>query len=434
MKIYKISRSYSLRRMRPLPGLLADERGKVALIVPVLLAVLTSFAGLVIDLGHLFVVRSTLQNAADSASLAATASLSYGPDEARNQAQLLAQYHAVDGTPVTLMLSDIELGTWDKDTKIFTVLAPDQEANADSVRVTSQRSTARNNPISLFFISIFGHETSDVNVVAVAYYQGGSLCGAIIGERLVKLNRSATTDSYRSDLGPYSPAAANQNGNICSCGDIELNSSAVVNGNATPGQDHSVNIYGSAYVTGSTEPGSCPSLPDVELGDIATNNDNGNIGLTDDGEHPFNHGPGLELDSSDGLTLPGGEYYFTSVEINSFATLRVAGPTVMYVADMFKVDSSSRIIAQRPQDLIVLVSSNADVTIGSGAEFHGVIYAPNSKAVLESGVSFSGSIMAHEVTLDSSAQVHYDESLDDMDLVNGVEFASGGTASSTLVQ
>lgn len=432
MKGVKNSKSYSLPQRRLFTGLLRDERGKVALIVPVLLAVLTSFAGLVIDLGHLFVVRSTLQNAADSASLAAAASLSYGADEARNQAQLLAQYHAVDGSSVTLEPADIEIGAWDKKTKTFTVLAPAEEASANSVRVVVQRSTVRNNPVSLFFMRAFGNETSDVKVIAIAYYQTGSLCGAIIGERLVKLNRSATTDSY--DTGVYSPATAKNNGDVCSCGDINLKSSAVVNGNATPGQDHSVNIYGSAYVTGSTEPGSCPALPDVELGDIVKKNDNNNIGMTDDGEHPFNNGPGLELDSSDGLTLPGGEYYFTSVEINSFATLRVAGPTVMYVADMFKVDRSSRIIAQRPQDLIVLVSSNADVTIGSGAEFHGVIYAPNSKAVLESGVSFSGSIMAHEVTLDSSAQVHYDETFDGMPLPNGMKVFRDAVASSTLVQ
>ncbi|MCH7646571.1 MAG: hypothetical protein IH788_05160, partial [Nitrospinae bacterium] len=84
-----------------------DERGAVAVLVAVLLAVLIGFAGLVIDLGHLFVVRSTLHNAADAASLAAVSSLTYGPDEVRKQAQLLAQQHNVGGTPVALVLADI---------------------------------------------------------------------------------------------------------------------------------------------------------------------------------------------------------------------------------------------------------------------------------------------------------------------------------------
>ena len=127
----KASKMNSLPQRGPFTGLLFDELGATAVIVALLLTVLIAFAGLVIDVGHLFVVRSTLQNASDSASLASVASLSYGPEEARKQAQLLAQMHAVDGTPVTLMLSDIELGAWEIGTKKFTVLAPAEEANAD---------------------------------------------------------------------------------------------------------------------------------------------------------------------------------------------------------------------------------------------------------------------------------------------------------------
>ena len=102
-----------------------------------LLSALVGFLGLVTDQGHLCVVRSTLRNATYSASLAAAANLRYGPEEARGQAQLQAQRYVIGGIPVTLKLSDIELGTWDKDTKTFTVLAQDQEANADSVRYGS---------------------------------------------------------------------------------------------------------------------------------------------------------------------------------------------------------------------------------------------------------------------------------------------------------
>ena len=434
MKGIKNSKSYSSPQRGQFRGLPCDERGKVGLVVPLALAILMGFAGLVIDLGHLFVVRSTLQNAADAASLAAAASLSYGPDEVRNQALLLAQHHLILGSPVTLKPVDIDLGVWDNITKTFTVLEPAEEASANSVRVAVQRSADRNNSIPLFFMRAFGHETSDVKAVSVAHNQVGNLCGAIIGKRMVTLEKSATIDSYSSNLGSYSPGTARQNGDICSCGYIGLKSSAVVNGNTTPGRDIIVDINSFASVTGSTEPGGCPSLPDIEFGDIAIVNDNDNIEMTDEGEDPFHHNLGLRLNSSDGLTLPGGEYYFTSVEINSSASLRVAGPTVMYVEKKFKVDSSSRIMAQKPGDLIVLVSSNVDVTIGSGADFNGVIYAPNSKVVLESDVGFYGSIMAQEVILKSSARLHYDEALGSMVWPNDMEVFRGTVASSTLVQ
>ncbi len=211
-----------------------DERGGVGTISAIFLTVLIGFAGLVIDMGHLFVVRSNLQNVADSASLAAASSLGYGPEEARNQAQIIAHKHAVDGTLVTLASADIELGTWDKETKTFTVLEPAQEQNADSVRVTAQRVQTRDNPVPLFFMGIFGRENSDVGAISVAT-RAGDCMGGIIGETRITLNSSSVTDSYDSSSGPYSPASAGDNGDVCSCGDIELNSSAVVNGDAGPG-------------------------------------------------------------------------------------------------------------------------------------------------------------------------------------------------------
>jgi len=434
MRNTKRNQAPSLKRSWP--GLPGDERGSVVLIVVVFLAVIFGLAALVIDLGHLFVVHSNLQNTADSASLAAAASLSYGPDEARNQAQLLAHKHGIDGTLVTLALADIELGTWDKETKTFTVLEAALEQNADSVRVTAQRTQTRDNPVPLFLMPIFGRETSDVGAISVAT-RAGDCMGGIIGETRITLNSSATTDSYDSSSGPYSPATPGQNGDVCSCGDIELNSSAVVNGDAHPGPDHSVTINSSAYVTGSTSSsGSCPVLPDVELGDIATINDNGNIGLTDDGNSPFPNGPyALELSSSDGLPLPGGEYYFTSVALNSGATLRVEGPTVMYVTGSFAVSSSGIMnTGQNPQDLVVMISSTGDVQLNSSVDFYGVIYAPNAHVVNNSDVEFYGSIMADEVSLNSSVQVHYDEALSDLSFLDGMEIAFDGTVSSTLVR
>ena len=233
-----------------------------------------------------------------------------------------------------------------------------------------------------------------------------------------------------------SPATAKDNGDVCSCGDIELNSSSGVNGDANPGDGQNVYLNSSSYVTGSTKPGGCPVLPPVELGNIATMNDNGNIGLTSSGEDPFPNGSyDLEVNNSDTLTVPGGEYYFTSFELNSSSTFVIDGPTVMYVTGPFTLNSSGILNpSQKPEDLIIFVSSIEDVTINSSTDFYGVIYAPDAHVIINSSSNYFGALMADEVTFKSSMMFHYDESLDDMDLVNGVEFASGGTASSTLVQ
>ncbi len=287
-------------------------------------------------------------------------------------------------------------------------------------------------------MGIFGRENSDVGAISVAT-RAGDCMGGIIGETRVTLNSSSVTDSYNSDFGPYSPATANQNGDVCSCGDIELNSSAGVNGDAGPGDGYQVILNSSSYVTGSTTPGGCPVLPDVELGDIATNNDNGNIpAMTDGGNDPFEDGPyDLVLNNADSITLPGGRYYFNSVVLNSSSTLSVAGPTVIYVTGTFELNSSGIVNpGQIPADLVIMVSSTLEVQLNSSVDFSGVIYAPNAHVVNNSSVDFYGSIMAEEVTLNSSIEFHYDESLGDVDYLDGLQIAtgSGGGASSTLVR
>lgn len=55
------------------------QRGAVAIIVGLVLAVLMGFAGLALDLGHLYVEKTELQNAADACALAASRELTCDP-------------------------------------------------------------------------------------------------------------------------------------------------------------------------------------------------------------------------------------------------------------------------------------------------------------------------------------------------------------------
>jgi Flp pilus assembly protein TadG len=49
---------------------IGEQRGAVAIIVGLVLAVLMGFAGLALDVGHLYVEKTELQNAADACALA----------------------------------------------------------------------------------------------------------------------------------------------------------------------------------------------------------------------------------------------------------------------------------------------------------------------------------------------------------------------------
>mgnify|MGYP006195323895 CR=1 FL=1 len=54
------------------------QQGAVAIIVAICLTLLVGMLGLVLDLGHLYVAKTELQNAADSASLSGAKELNGG--------------------------------------------------------------------------------------------------------------------------------------------------------------------------------------------------------------------------------------------------------------------------------------------------------------------------------------------------------------------
>ncbi len=81
-----------------------------------------------------------------------------------------------------------------------------------------------------------------------------------------------------------------------------------------------------------------------------------------------------------------------------------------------------------------MVSSTLEVQLSNSVDFYGVIYAPNAHVVNNSDVDFSGTIMAQEVTFNSSVQFHYDEAVSDLSFLDGMEIVFNSTLSSTLVR
>ena len=61
--------------MRPWSSFLKDSRGAVAAITIILMVAFFALLAIVIDLGHLMLVRSQLQNAADAGALAGARAL-----------------------------------------------------------------------------------------------------------------------------------------------------------------------------------------------------------------------------------------------------------------------------------------------------------------------------------------------------------------------
>jgi hypothetical protein len=121
-----------------------------------------------IDIGHTTLVKSQLQNAADSAALAGGWELFDSPSKARMAVESYAENHDANGSAVSVTANeDIELGLWNSQTRVFTSLTGAAVSGANSIRVTTRLTSDRGNSMAHFFANIMGHGPRDLDAVAV---------------------------------------------------------------------------------------------------------------------------------------------------------------------------------------------------------------------------------------------------------------------------
>jgi Flp pilus assembly protein TadG len=381
-----------------------------------------------VDVGYICVARNQLQNAADASALASALSLRDESDDipsrVRNVAIEYAGRHFAGGETVSILPSDVQLGRWDETTGTFTSGASGSTANA--VRVTCAMTRASGNPLQLFFARVLGFNNADVTAEATARVKS-SRCGLIIGLTKVTMSGSSHTDSYNSDQGPYDPSAPGDNGHVCSNSDITMSGSTAIRGNAHPGPDCEVKSSSSVGVIGQMVPLAEPlSFPPADPGDAPWNNDNDYIPLSDDGKEPLNDKDEFTLSGGDAVDLYPGTYYFSKLTLSGGSSIRISGPTTIFVAGDAAISGGSLAnLTYLPKNL-QLYGMGSKVDISGGSEIWGVIYAPTAKVVRSSDSSYYGSIVAGELVLSGSGGIHADDALD-------LEFLKSGYKGAVLV-
>ena len=163
--------------------------GSAVIFVAVAMLLLLAFAALAVDVGHLYVVRTELQNAADAGALAGAQKLYINNGANVNP---LANQEALDFVEKNyseneeVQVQSIERGHWRFSDRTFEVnetqmLPPmlggvssaDLDANpqfVNAVRVITTRKRDMNNELPAdFFGRILGDERAEVKAVAVAY-------------------------------------------------------------------------------------------------------------------------------------------------------------------------------------------------------------------------------------------------------------------------
>lgn len=390
--------------------MLNNSRGQSVLTVILSTVFILTLSGFGADISNTFLTRQYLRKLADATAMAAvvrTPTLAEAIDTVHTVADL--------NTPGASNLIDpgeIEVGNWDFQTRTFTPGDPDDADNNKAVRVTARRDETNGNPLRLVFGSFVG--VSNMNVVARATAAANyPICG-IIGVNSVTLGGDVTVDSYDSGSGPYTPPGSD-NGTVCSDGDIALNGNVEIHGDVLCGKEAATCGDG-ASVTGTvTHNPAKLVIPPVDLGDVATNNDNALIPLTSIGNDPVNDTTNeFSIGSTETLTLSAGTYYFTLLEIKAQAQIIINdGPVIIYVDGDVRITGNGIANAtQIPNNLQIFVTGS-QVTVNGGPDFFGLLYAPNAVIDITGNTQFYGALVGTEIRkLHGTADIHYDEGLD----------------------
>lgn len=384
------------------------RRGITLAYAMVMMVALAAFVSLAVDFGRVQMAKTELQRAADAAARYAAAGLATGVAAAQANAVAAAADNTVDGSPVILDVNqDIEFGVWDSLTRTFTPLSGPQWSNANAVRVTARRVTARGNAVPLLFASMFGQESCNVTASSTAAIRSTSRLYAFAAREQIVISGNGDTDSYNSAAGPYSPSTAGSKGDIASNGDIRLSGRSRIRGGAHAGPDGTLYRGNNVEITGSTANlDSEMNLPDVDASPYAVNNDNSRIPSS------FIQSGSLRLSGNQTLNLPAGVYYFSGVSVSGNATLNITGPVTLYVTGDITMSGRANTSQNRPGNFRIRVQGNGNVRISGNSNLYADIYAPGGDVTLSGNGDLFGAVAARNFRVSGNGSLHYDESLE----------------------
>ena len=280
----------------------------------------------------------------------------------------------------------------------------------------------------------------------VFHYSAPLFTTALFSNESFQLESGVEVDSFDSALGSYAlQLAASGTGYVGSDaitqsnGDVIVGSSVEVHGDIYPGHVESVEVPGSAYVSGSLQPGAVDRfMPPVITPTIAAT------------------GP-LSVPADGVTTLAAGDYHFTALTVSS-GPLTIEGPARL-VLDDFDLQSNTDLILDNAAGAIEIyatgdfvLASNSDIItvnqsavgvalylvggptqvaeLRSNSEFYGTIYSPEGTVDVRSNFEVFGSIAASQLILNANVKVHFDESLNDPPPVPEDHFIAGWSITS----
>lgn len=236
----------------------------------------------------------------------------------------------------------------------------------------------------------------------------------------LRLNPRVRVDSYDSAQGTYAEQVntpLNNHGLVGSNGDLTIGPDGLVFGDAVPGPGGTLDLQSGAVVTGETTPRpEVQVLPPIEVPDVllaAPKVHTGGIPLVvPPGEAGFESleiGKNSKVVLKGPLTLVTGELMLRSSAEMIFDT--TDGPIEVYVGDSLDLKSGSLVsnTTQSTSDSLIFVSGAGKVVnLGSKAEFHGFIYAPQADVHIAAQYELFGGLVCKSLHVSANGALHYD--------------------------
>jgi len=157
------------------------ERGAILTLTALTLVALVGIMALVIDLGHLYVVKGELQRAADAGAIAGALKLfnippgshypvSSVPDctRALGACQTIVAANQADGGSLSLPSADVTFGQWDAATRTFVATGCSPPQGVTGVKVVVRKDQTVNGTVSLSFLGLLPGGWSRVSLAAQA--------------------------------------------------------------------------------------------------------------------------------------------------------------------------------------------------------------------------------------------------------------------------
>ncbi|HEX9683841.1 MAG TPA: hypothetical protein VGA13_12225 [Acidimicrobiales bacterium] len=261
--------------------------------------------------------------------------------------------------------------------------------------------------------------TAPVDTLVVGFVPAG-----MVGLGSITFSGNAIVDSFDSASG--SRITEDRDGHLASNGDIVLDGTNIVHGDARPGPDGGqVVISGASRVDGSTAPLPSPVvLKELDASAVATTNANRLVCRVATACQGVMWDPGARTLRVDGqLLLSPGAYHLCGLDVRG--VLRAEGPVAIWIGgpehcpggSVVRLSSGgiADVDTGRTRDLQLLADSRhggLSVELRSQAVLLGIVYSPGARLLLSGGAALFGTAFAGEiVTGAGGVRIHVDRSL-----------------------